>query len=69
MEGNFRSMMSRLRSHAESIAFFGGGPREGSLVDQCFRELLKHLRTVIDIRSGLISGDKTNVWDKHIALA
>ncbi|KAL0908268.1 hypothetical protein M5K25_022756 [Dendrobium thyrsiflorum] len=42
LEGTFRFMHSRLRTHAESIAFFGGGSREKTLVDLKFRELLDH---------------------------
>ncbi|KAI0494410.1 hypothetical protein KFK09_024544 [Dendrobium nobile] len=42
LEGTFRFMHSRLRAHAESIAFFGGGSREKTLVDLKFRELLDH---------------------------
>ncbi|KAH7685350.1 Fatty-acyl-CoA-transporting ATPase protein [Dioscorea alata] len=42
LEGTFRFMHSRLRTHAESVAFFGGGSREKSMVDARFRELLKH---------------------------
>jgi hypothetical protein len=50
LEGAFRNLHSRLRSHAESIAFFGGGLREGSIVVQSFQKLLGHLGKVIDIR-------------------
>ncbi|MBX9928022.1 MAG: hypothetical protein K2X99_03840, partial [Gemmatimonadaceae bacterium] len=31
---------ARLRAHAESVAFFGGGPREAATVDARFREVL-----------------------------
>ncbi|WOL12707.1 ABC transporter D family member 1-like isoform X1 [Canna indica] len=44
LEGNFRYMHSRLRTHAESIAFFGGGSREKAMVDSRFRELLQHCK-------------------------
>ncbi|XP_078434901.1 peroxisomal ABC transporter 1 [Wolffia australiana] len=42
LEGKFRFMHSRLREHAESVAFFGGGSRERSMVDARFKELLDH---------------------------
>ncbi|KAG0469404.1 hypothetical protein HPP92_016104 [Vanilla planifolia] len=42
LEGTFRFMHSRLRTHAESIAFFGGGSREKAMVDSKFKELLDH---------------------------
>ncbi|CAL9054400.1 unnamed protein product [Musa banksii] len=42
LEGTFRYMHSRLRTHAESIAFFGGGSREKAMLDSRFRELLQH---------------------------
>ncbi|XP_052878288.1 ABC transporter D family member 1-like isoform X1 [Gossypium arboreum] len=42
LEGTFRFMHERLRTHAESIAFFGGGAREKAMVESRFRELLDH---------------------------
>ncbi|XP_044501207.1 ABC transporter D family member 1-like isoform X2 [Mangifera indica] len=42
LEGTFRFMHERLRTHAESIAFFGGGSREKDMIDSRFRELLNH---------------------------
>lgn len=47
LEGTFRFMHSRLRSHAESIAFFGGGSREKSVVDSRFHELLSHSKKLL----------------------
>ncbi|RWR85308.1 ABC transporter-like protein [Cinnamomum micranthum f. kanehirae] len=41
-EGTFRFMHARLRTHAESIAFFGGGAREKVMVDSKFKDLLDH---------------------------
>jgi ABC-type uncharacterized transport system fused permease/ATPase subunit len=35
LEGTFRFMHSRLRTHAESIAFFGGGSREKAVSFSC----------------------------------
>ncbi|XP_057496579.1 ABC transporter D family member 1-like isoform X2 [Actinidia eriantha] len=42
LEGSFRFMHERLRSHAESIAFFGGGAREKAMVESRLRDLLDH---------------------------
>ncbi|XP_072974928.1 ABC transporter D family member 1 [Typha angustifolia] len=42
LEGIFRFMHSRLRTHAESVAFFGGGSREKAMVEAKFRKLLEH---------------------------
>ncbi|XP_020571513.1 ABC transporter D family member 1 [Phalaenopsis equestris] len=47
LEGTFRFMHSRLRTHAESIAFFGGGSREKTLADFKFRELLDHSKVLL----------------------
>ena len=50
LEGAFRNVHTRLRTHAESIAFFGGGEREGKSIRVIFNSLLAHLRSVVDIR-------------------
>lgn len=50
LEATFRNLHARLRAHAESVAFFGGGLREGSVVVQHFETMLRHLRRVIDTR-------------------
>ncbi|KAL5567415.1 hypothetical protein UlMin_030579 [Ulmus minor] len=42
LEGTFRFMHERLRTHAESVAFFGGGAREKAMVESKFGELLDH---------------------------
>lgn len=50
LEGAFRNVHTRLRTHAESIAFFGGGMREGKSIAVIFNNLIAHLRSVVDIR-------------------
>ncbi len=45
-------MHTRLRAHAESVAFFGGGAREGATVAAGFDALMRHLSAVIDVRRG-----------------
>ncbi|KAJ4715706.1 ABC transporter D family member 1-like [Melia azedarach] len=42
LEGTFRFMHERLRTHAESVAFFGGGAREKAMIELRFKELLDH---------------------------
>ncbi|KAL2923533.1 ABC transporter D family member 1 [Bienertia sinuspersici] len=42
LEGTFRFMHERLRTHAESVAFFGGGAREKAMVESKFEKLLNH---------------------------
>lgn len=39
LEGAFRRLHVRLRTHAESVAFFGGGAREGRTVNNSFQQL------------------------------
>ncbi|KAJ6806420.1 ABC transporter D family member 1 [Iris pallida] len=47
LDGTFRFMLSRLRTHAESVAFFGGGSREKAMVDSRFKELLDHSKVLL----------------------
>ncbi|KAL3681209.1 hypothetical protein R1sor_024165 [Riccia sorocarpa] len=50
LEGSFRHMHSRLRTHAESVAFFGGGSREQAVIEGRFRELLEHSQKLLKKR-------------------
>ena len=47
-----RNIHTRVRTHAESIAFFGGGAREGQTVAAQYDSLMGHLRRVVNIRCG-----------------
>ena len=47
-----RNIHTRVRTHAESIAFFGGGAREGQTVAAQYDSLMGHLRKVVNIRCG-----------------
>lgn len=47
LEGSFRFIHERLRTHAESVAFFGGGAREKMMVESRFRELLDHSKILL----------------------
>ena len=50
LEGAFRNVHTRLRTHAESVAFFGGGAKEGAIVAATFDSLMRHLRHVATAR-------------------
>ncbi|XP_057988996.1 ABC transporter D family member 1-like [Hevea brasiliensis] len=47
LEGEYRRLHSRLRTHAESIAFSGGERREESPIQQKFKDLVRHMRVVL----------------------
>ncbi|KAJ0901891.1 putative ABC-type fatty-acyl-CoA transporter [Helianthus annuus] len=47
LEGSFRFMHERLRTHAESVAFFGGGAREKAMIESRFNEVLVHAKTLL----------------------
>ncbi|KAI3802276.1 hypothetical protein L1987_30406 [Smallanthus sonchifolius] len=47
LEGSFRFMHERLRTHAESVAFFGGGAREKAMIESRFNEVLAHAKTLL----------------------
>lgn len=47
LEGTFRFMHERLRTHAESVAFFGGGAREKAMVNSKFKDLLDHSKILL----------------------
>ncbi|XP_010531380.1 PREDICTED: ABC transporter D family member 1 [Tarenaya hassleriana] len=47
LEGEYRQLHSRLRTHAESIAFYGGESREESHIQQKFKNLVRHMRIVL----------------------
>ncbi|KAL8188587.1 hypothetical protein R6Q57_029875 [Mikania cordata] len=48
LEGSFRLFMhERLRTHAESVAFFGGGAREKAMIEARFNEVLVHAKTLL----------------------
>ncbi|CAM0958524.1 unnamed protein product [Alopecurus aequalis] len=47
LEGEYRQLHSRLRTHAESVAFYGGEKREASHIMQRFEALVGHLKHVL----------------------
>ncbi len=50
LEGAFRGSHTRLRTHAESIAFFNGGQREGKEINKKYQSLVKHLGKLIQLK-------------------
>ncbi|KAK4537442.1 hypothetical protein CDCA_CDCA12G3467 [Cyanidium caldarium] len=50
LEGDFRLCHSRLITHAEEIAFYGGGLREKIFINGTFDRLLRHLHKVFVAR-------------------
>lgn len=50
LEGLFRYMHSRLHTHAESVAFFGGGSREQAMIEARFAALLDHSKKLLQKR-------------------
>mmetsp|Transcript_38388 Transcript_38388/g.91038 ORF Transcript_38388/g.91038 Transcript_38388/m.91038 type:complete len:1229 (+) Transcript_38388:203-3889(+) len=57
LEGDLQTVHARLRAHAESVAFFGGGHREGSLISWRFAELCRHLRRSNSLKWGFLAAD------------
>jgi ABC-type uncharacterized transport system fused permease/ATPase subunit len=47
LEGDYRQLHSRLRSHSESVAFYGGQDREASHIEQRFKNLVRHMSLVL----------------------
>lgn len=50
LEGEYRLHHSRLITHSEEIAFFGGGGREKQYINQAFDNLVAHLKIVFAAR-------------------
>ncbi|KAJ1650079.1 hypothetical protein IWQ61_009019, partial [Dispira simplex] len=50
LEGQFRYTHSRVITHAEEIAFYGGGDRERELVNSSFQRIVQHVRRVYKLR-------------------
>lgn len=50
LEATFRGAHERLKTHAESIAFFGGGEREGQKIEKSYKNLEHHLKHLIRTR-------------------
>jgi len=51
LEGEFRFVNSRLITHSEEVAFYGGNEKERAVINQSFRGLINHLRHSIQFRA------------------
>jgi ABC-type uncharacterized transport system fused permease/ATPase subunit len=58
LEGGFRAAHARLRQHAESVAFFGGGAREGGAIRAAYAALSRHLDAVVGARWRYAAADE-----------
>ncbi|KAK6155541.1 hypothetical protein DH2020_009789 [Rehmannia glutinosa] len=47
LEGEYRQLHSRLRTHAETIALYDGGNREEFHIQKKFKTLVRHMRVVL----------------------
>lgn len=47
LEGEYRQLHSRLRTHAESVAYYGGENREEYHIQRKFKDLIRHMRVVL----------------------
>lgn len=65
LEGEFRFVNSRLITHSEEIAFYGGNKREADTVNLTFRRLVDHLRNAMVFRGYI--GVVDNVIAKYFA--
>jgi len=65
LEGDFRYSHSRVITHAEEIAFYGGGEREKEIVNSSFDRIVQHLNKVFLLRFG--NGIIDSVMVKYFA--
>ena len=47
LEGEYRQLHTRLRSHAKSIAFYGGEGKEEAHIQEKFKALVRHINTML----------------------
>jgi ATP-binding cassette subfamily D (ALD) long-chain fatty acid import protein len=50
LEGDFRGAHARVITNAEEIAFYNGGSRELTLLDQTYTTLIRHVNRIYRIR-------------------
>eukprot|EP00871_Galdieria_phlegrea_P005475 jgi/Galph1/5929/GphlegSOOS_G4573.1 len=50
LEGEYRLRHSRLITHSEEIAFYGGGNREKIYINESFTKVIRHLRKILRLR-------------------
>ncbi|KAL0074433.1 ABC transporter transmembrane region 2-domain-containing protein [Phycomyces blakesleeanus] len=65
LEGDFRFAHSRIITHSEEIAFYGGGEREKEVVNGTFQKIVNHVRKVYTLR--FLNGIFDSVLVKYCA--
>ncbi|ORY95546.1 ABC transporter transmembrane region 2-domain-containing protein [Syncephalastrum racemosum] len=65
LEGDFRFTHSRIITHSEEIAFYGGGQREKEVVNSSFQKIVNHVRKVYTLR--FLNGIFDSVLVKYCA--
>ncbi|KAF0560725.1 ABC transporter transmembrane region 2-domain-containing protein [Gigaspora margarita] len=65
LEGDFRFTHSRIITHSEEIAFYGGGEREQIVVNGSFDKIVKHIKKIYRLR--FINGIFDSVLVKYCA--
>ncbi|RIA80538.1 ABC transporter transmembrane region 2-domain-containing protein [Glomus cerebriforme] len=50
LEGDFRFTHSRIITHSEEIAFYGGGERERAVVNGSFDKIVRHVKKIYRLR-------------------
>ncbi|CAI2165265.1 3074_t:CDS:10 [Funneliformis geosporum] len=50
LEGDFRFTHSRIITHSEEIAFYGGGEREKAVVNGSFDKIVRHVKKIYRLR-------------------
>lgn len=68
LEGSYRQLHSRLRSNAESVAFYGGIDKEGRLLKTKFAELVKHRGRLLATqwRFGIVQVGSWRMHTQHV---
>ncbi|KAI8064461.1 ABC transporter transmembrane region 2-domain-containing protein [Gongronella butleri] len=65
LEGDFRFTHSRIITHSEEVAFYGGGQREKDVVNNSFQKIVNHERKVYTLR--FLNGILDSVLVKYCA--
>jgi len=65
LEGEFRNVNSRLITHSEEIAFYGGNQREQETMNNSFSRLVRHLRKAMQFRFAM--GITDSIITKYFA--
>ncbi|KAI8339122.1 ABC transporter transmembrane region 2-domain-containing protein [Chlamydoabsidia padenii] len=65
LEGDFRYTHSRIITHSEEVAFYGGAEREKEVVNSSFQKIVNHVRKVYTLR--FLNGIFDSVLVKYCA--